>query len=155
MYPEIEALVDRAEDRYLDPQEIETLKRHAATLAQRVEAYEILRERETDIFQPVADQLLAAFPTQEQATLEKALQHWLLILRYCAMAMLSNNQEFLQQQLLDWFKGLIQTHELQSIELKLYQLLQSRLRELLSGQAWELMQPFLSQAENALLGNEA
>ncbi len=154
MYPEIAALVDRAEEHYLDSKDIEVLKHHTASLTQRLKTYETVREREIDIFQPVADQLLAAFPTQEQATLEKALQHWLLILRYCAMAMLSNNQDFLQQQLQDWFQGLVKAHNLHPVEVRLYQLLQERLKELLSEQGLKLMGPFLAQAEALLLGAE-
>ena len=154
MYPEIAALVDRAEEHYLDSKDIETLRHHTASLTQRLNTYETIREQEIDIFQPVADRLLAAFPTQEQASLEKVLQHWLLILRYCAMAMLSNNQDFLRQQLQDWFQGLVKAHDLQPIEAKLYQLLQARLKELLSEQGVELLEPFLAQAEALLVGTE-
>jgi hypothetical protein len=150
MHPEIKTLLYEAEDRYLKPEEIGTFKHYASSLAQRLETYELLGDQEVAIFQPVADQLLEAFPQEKQETLERALKHWLSVLRYCAMAMLLNNQEFLQRRLLEWLTNLVQAHQTQAIEMTLYQLLQVRLKELLAEQQLALLQPFLEQAETAL-----
>jgi hypothetical protein len=151
MQPEIKTLLYEAEDHYLKPEEIESLKYHASSLAQRLETYELLRDAELAIFQPVADQLLEAFP-QKQQEIELALKHWLSVLRYCAMAMLMNNPEFLQRRLLEWLVDLVQVHQMQAIEINLYQLLQAQLQEQLSDQNLALVQPFLAQAEDTLLG---
>ena len=153
MYPELEELADLAEERYLTQQEIETFKQHAASLAQRLELYETLRDRELDIFQPIANHLETTFPQEDQAVLEQALIHWLSVLRYCAMAMLTNNPEFLRSQLSTWFQGLSQTRNRQAIEGELYQNLQNHLKELLSATAHQLIQPFLDFAEDILLKN--
>jgi hypothetical protein len=150
MQPEIKTLLYEAEDHYLKPEEIESFKYHASSFAQRLETYELLRDAELAIFQPVADQLLEAFP-QKQQEIELALKHWLSVLRYCAMAMLMNNPEFLQRRLLEWLVDLVQVHQMQAIEIKLYQLLQAQLQEQLSNQNLALVQPFLAQAEATLL----
>lgn len=150
MHPEIEALANRAEDRYLTPGELEELQQCVQLLAQRLELYEIVRDRELDIFQPIADRLVAAFPNQEQDILERALQRWISILRYSAIAMLNNNPQILNHQLQSWFKGIVETHETHTLDAKLYQLLQARLKELLSNRAMSLIQPFLSEADIAL-----
>ncbi len=153
MYPELDELADRAEERYLTQQEIETFKQHAASLAQRLELYETLRDRELDIFQPIANRLETTFPEENQMALEQALIHWLSVLRYCAMAMLTNNPAFLRSQLSTWFQGLSQTRSHLAIERELYQCLQNRLQELLSESetAHSLIQPFLALAEDTLL----
>jgi hypothetical protein len=151
MHPEIKTLLYEAEDHYLKPEEIESFKYHASSFAQRLETYELLRDAELAIFQPVADQLLEAFP-QKQQEIELALKHWLSILRYCAMAMLMNNPEFLQRRLLEWLVDLVQVHQMQAIEINLYQLLQAQLQEQLSDQNLALVQPFLAQTEDTLLG---
>ena len=151
MHPEIEALANRAEDRYLTPGELEDLRQCIQTLGQRLEVYEMIRDRELEIFQPIADRLVAAFPHQEQIVLEKSLKQWLSILRYSAIAMLNNNPQILTNQLLSWFKGIVDTHETHKIETKLYQLLQARLKELLSNRAMSLIQPFIAEAETVLL----
>lgn len=151
MHPKIEALIEEAENRYLKPEEIEAFKQYAILIAQSLKVYESLRDKEIEIFQPVADKLVIAFPQTEQEILEKVLKHWLMVLRYCAMAMLLNDQEYLQRHLLDWLKGLVQTHQTTEIEAKVYELLQERLKELLSPQALALLQPFLEKARSTLL----
>lgn len=151
MHPKIATLMDEAESRYLKPEEIEAFKHYAVSIAHSLKVYEILRDKEVAIFQPIADELVKALPQTNQETIERALKHWLLALRYCAMAMLLNDRDFLQQRLLEWLKGLIQTHQTKEIEVKLYQLLQSRLKELLPAQGLTLLQPFLKQAEATLL----
>lgn len=151
MHLEIKTLLYEAEDHYLKPEEIKTFKHCASSLQERLETYELLRNQEAVIFQPIADQLLESFPQEKQETLERALKHWLSVLRYCAMSMLLNNQEFLQRRLLEWLTDLVRVHQTQAIEMALYQLLQIQLKELLAKQQLALLQPFLEQAETTLL----
>ncbi|MGK7872230.1 MAG: phycobilisome protein [Xenococcaceae cyanobacterium] len=155
MHPDIEELLYKAEEEYLQTPEIELFKHHVASLAQRLETYECLRDQEIAIFQTVADRLLEAFPQENPQLLERALKHWLSVLRYCAMAMLLNNPEFLERRLLEWLGDLVQAHQMESLETKLCQLLLSRLKEVLSEQQLALVQPFLEQAQTTLLGDNA
>ena len=152
MHPEIEALLDQAENRFLKAEELTAFKRQAATLSQRLKIYEFLREKEESIFQPVANKLEETFPDEKQETLERSLKHWLLVLRYCAMAMLLNDQAFLEQRLLDWLSGIVEAHQTKKIEATICNLLQTRLKELLSEQARAILQPFLDQAQSILIG---
>lgn len=155
MHPEISRLLDQAEERYLHPKEIELFRRYAASLARRMDAYETLREKEEKIFQPVADQLVAAFPNENQETLERALKHWLLSVRYCATAMLLSDPEFLQLRLHDWMKGLVQTHKTQTIEAKLYQLLLASLKQALSEKQMSMLLPYLERTKKILIEENA
>lgn len=152
MHSEIQTLLYKAEEQYLKPPELELFRHQATSLSQRLETYELLRDQEVAIFQPVADQLLENFPQEKQEKLERALKHWLSVLRYCAMAMLLNNQEFLQRRLLEWLTDLVQVSQTQAIDMTVYQLLQTRLKELLSEEQLAGVQPFLEQAEATLLG---
>lgn len=151
MHPEVEALLEQAETRFLKPEELATFKRHVASLSQRLKVYEFLREKEVTIFQPVADQLQETFPDKKPEILERSLKHWLLILRHCAMAMLLNEENFLRQRLLDWLSGLVNAHQSRELESALYNLLQVRLKEVLSQQALAILQPFLDQAQATIL----
>jgi hypothetical protein len=155
MHPDIEALLYKAEEQYLQPPEIKVFKHHVASLAERLETYEYLRDQEIAIFQPVADQLLAAYPQEDPKVLEQALKHWLSVMRYSSMAMLLSNPEFLQRRLLEWLTDLVQAHQMESLETKLCQLLQARLNEVLSEQQLALVEPFLAQAQITLLGSNA
>jgi len=151
MHPEIEALLDQAENRFLKAEEITAFKRQAASLSQRLKIYEFLRDKEESIFQPVANKLQESFPDEKQETLERSLKHWLLVLRYCAMAMLLNDQNFLEQRILDWLSGIFEAHQTQKIEATISNLLQTRIKELLSEQARAILQPFLDQAQSLII----
>jgi Phycobilisome protein len=156
MHPEIEALLDQAETRFLKGEELIAFKRQAATLAQRLKIYEFLRDKEASIFQPIANKLQATFPDEKEETLERSLKHWLLVLRYCAMAMLLNDRDFLEQRLLGWVSGIVEAHQTQKIEATVCNLLQIRLKELLSEQARAILQPFFDQAKSMIIdrGNQ-
>jgi len=151
MHPEIEALLDQAENRFLKAEEITAFKRQAASLSQRLKIYEFLRDKEESIFQPVANKLQETFPDEKQETLERSLKHWLLVLRYCAMAMLLNDQNFLEQRILDWLSGIFEAHQTQKLEATICNLLQTRIKELLSEQARAILQPFLDQAQSLII----
>ncbi|TAE53530.1 MAG: phycobilisome protein [Oscillatoriales cyanobacterium] len=148
---EIEALLDQAETRFLKGEELIAFKRQAAILAQRLKIYEFLREKEASIFQPIANKLQEKFPDEKEENLERSLKHWVLVLRYCAMAMLLNDRDFLEQRLLDWVSGIVEAHQTQKIEATVCNMLQTRLKELLSEQARALLQPFFDQAKSMIV----
>ena len=150
MHPDIKTLVYEAEDHYLKLAELKIFKDSITSLVVRLETYKLLRDREIDIFQPVADALVDRFSEESQETLERALKHWLSVVRYCAMAMLLNNPEFLQRRILEWLTDIVQAHQIQEMEKHLYQLLKAGLQENLTERQWALLEPFLSQAEMTL-----
>jgi Phycobilisome protein len=156
MHPEIEALLDQAENRFLKGEELIAFKRQVATLSQRLKIYEFLREKEVSIFQPIANKLEETFPDAKEETLERSLKHWVLVLRYCAMAMLLNDRDFLEQRLLGWVSGIVEAHQTHKIEATVCNLLQTRLKELLSEQARAILQPFFDQAKSMIIegGNQ-
>jgi hypothetical protein len=151
MQAELNELLVQAENRYLRTEELLGFKSYAETLAQRLKIYEFLRDREIVIFQPIADQISIIFPQEKQERLEQVLQQWILILRHSAMAMLLNDSEYLQRRVLDWLSGLVQAHDTQPIDTQIYQLLNTRLNELLSPKAMVFIQPFLEQVKSYLL----
>ncbi|VXD11872.1 globin family protein [Planktothrix paucivesiculata] len=151
MQAELNELLVKAENRYLQTEELLGFKSYSETLAQRLKIYEFLRDREVVIFQPIADQISVIFPQEKQERLEQVLQQWILILRHSAMAMLLNDSEYLQRRVIDWLSGIVQAHNSQAIDTQVYQLLNTRLNELLSAKAMVFIQPFLEQVKSYLL----
>jgi hypothetical protein len=151
MITDIDALLYKAEAEYLQQQDLAKFKSQMFSLEQRLKIYELLRENEIEIFQPIANQLLITFPDEDQQKIERALKHWLSVLRYCGMAMLSNNQTYLQHRILEWLPVQIQAHQMESLEHTLFSFLQKRLRKTLSPEQFSLLQPFLEQAKTTLL----
>lgn len=150
MHPNIHTLLYKAEARYLNRGEIDAYKSYTSSLAQRLETYELLRDGEINIFQPIADKLERTYPEQQQM-LEKSLKNWLAALRYCAMAMLLDNREFLQRRVLEWLTDTVQAHQTRAIDTSLYQLLQAQMPQILSKEQLALLQPFLDQAAATML----
>ncbi len=154
MHSDFQQFLQDAEDHYLQNAEIAEFKQHVSTLEQRLQTYELLRENELEIWQPVADQLSETCPNESNQRQEKVLQHWISALRYGAMAMLMNRPEFLKYRLLEWLTDVVQAHQLVDLEYQLSQLLEARLKEILTAQQWNLIQPYFVQTQQILMGTE-
>jgi hypothetical protein len=151
MITDLDYLVYKAEDKYLPKQDLANFKSQMFSLEKRLQIYELLSEKETEIFQYIANQLVNEFPTEDEAKIGQALKHWLAVTRYCAMAMLADNHVYLQHRILEWLPEQITAHQLQVIEKSLFNLLQKRLQKILNSEQFTILQPFLTQSQNALL----
>lgn len=154
MHPELLSLLETAEQRYLEPKEIELYRRHAASLNRRLQTYEMLREQETTIFQAIADRLVKALPNESQENLERCLKYWLLIVRYSATAMLINDLSYLHNRLQDWVKGLLETYETYQIDVQVYDLLMQELKNYLSQDDVRLLDPVLEKAKDLIISSQ-
>ncbi len=151
MHPQIEAILDEAENRYLKPEELSLINQYVDSLPNRMEAYRAVRDNELEIMQPVADQLQAALPQEKVENLERSIKNALLTLRYCAMGMLLNDESFIRDRLLGWLNGTASIYNSQTIDSTLYRLLNQRLAQVLSQNHMSLLNPFLSLAQTELL----
>ncbi len=151
MYPELQALIHEAEHKYLEVDDLETLSSHVSTLRDRLSAYQIIRDQEINVFQKVADKLLKSFGEENTKKIETAIRHWLSVNRYCAMAMLLNNHEFLEHRILEWLTDIVQAYNLSEIENSLYSILVKELNTILSDVQMGYFEPFLTQAKNSLV----
>lgn len=153
MHPQIESLLDVAESRYLQPEELNNLTQYVDSLPQRLEAYRCLRDQEIAVVQQVADQLQVEMPLEEVANLERSLRNALLVMRYSAMAMLLNDESFLKNRLLGWLSQNTEAYNTRSIDTVLYRLLNQRLSQALTDQQMRLLEPSLTLAQNTLLSS--
>jgi hypothetical protein len=151
MHPQIDALFDEAESRYLKPEELGLINQFVESLPERLEAYRVLRDQEVAIMQPVADQLQAQFPQESISNLERSIKNALLLMRYCAMGMLVNDEILVRQRLLSWLEQTAQIYNTQAIDAALYQLLNQRLSQTLTSKQMSFLSPLLTLAQTALL----
>lgn len=151
MHPDIEALFDEAENRYLKSEELSLLNTYVDSLPERLETYRQLRNREVEIMQPVADELEAALPKESQENLERSLKNAILLLRHCAMSMLLSDENFVRNRLLTWIEKTSRVYNTQGIDRVLYPLLERRLSQVLTAQQLSLIKPPLTMAQSALL----
>ncbi|OLP18862.1 hypothetical protein BST81_08060 [Leptolyngbya sp. 'hensonii'] len=155
MHPQIEAIFDEAESRYLKSEELDVLNQYVETLPIRLETYRRLRDEELAVMQQVADQLQAELPQEKIANLERSIKNALLMLRYCAMAMLLNDESVVHERLLSWLRQNVQTYSTQTIDVVLYRLLNQRLSQTLSLQQMNLFSPLLKLAQSELLNSSS
>lgn len=154
MHPQIESIFDEAENRYLNPDELKVLSQYVSSIPERLEAYRAIRDRELEIMQQVADQLVAAMPQEKVENLERSIKNALLVLRYCSMGMLLNDEQFVKHRLTDWIAQTMKAYNTIAIDKTLYQLLGQHLTQVLSPQHRNLIDPMLTLTQQILLEQE-
>ena len=150
MITEIDSLIYKAEAEYLAQTDLGIFKSQILYLEERLKVYEQLREIETETFEHVATQLINNFPDEPQANVKLALKHWLTIMRYCGMAILSNDSQYLEQRIMDWLPEQIAAYQIQELEQNLYSYLHKRLKKVLGVEQFSILQPYLEQCQKVL-----
>lgn len=151
MHPQIEAIFDEAENRYLQSEELQLITQYVESLPERLAAYRALRDQELNVMQEVVDQLQAQLPPESSELLERSIKNALLMLRSCGLSMLLNDESFVKTRFLDWISQSYKVFDTQAIDTVLYRLLNQRLTQVLSSQHMNLLNPMLMKAQNALL----
>jgi Phycobilisome protein len=153
MNPQIEAVFDDAENRYLKPEELDLISQYTHSIPARLETYQSLRDYELEVMQWAADQLQAEMPLESVENLERSIKNGLMLLRCCAMAMLVNDQGLIRDRFLVWASPITTVYGLHLIDATLYRLMNHRLNQVLDGERMRLLTPMLAYAQNALPSN--
>jgi hypothetical protein len=145
-------LLSKSEDRYLNSQEIGILQTFVTSLPTRLAVYRHLRDREEYLLQTVADQVDQELPSADQQAMEKAITSLMLVLRYCAMAVLMNNDEaFLKQRVLRWLEQVNTAYDLRRINEVIYRCLNQVINREFTSAELALLQPLLTTAQVTLI----
>lgn len=151
MISDLDSLLYKAEAEYLSQQDLADFKSQIGSLEKRLQIYEALADKEIEIFQYVADRAVEKFPDESETKIARALKHWLAVMRYCAMAMLFDNPNYLQHHVLEWLPEQVAAHHLKDLEQDIYSLMQSRLKKSLKPEHFAVLNPYLEQSRLALL----
>jgi len=151
MHPKLEAIFNEAESRYLKPEELKIISQYVESLPSRLETYQQLRDKELEIMQAVASQLEAQLPQAKTSDLERSLKNAMLMLRYCGMAMLLNDESFVKERLLGWLDVMVETYNSAENENKLYRLLVQQLSQVMSKEQLTLLKPSLTIVKETFL----
>ncbi len=150
MQSPIDGIFDEAENRYLKPEELQTIGHYVASIAERMSAYRALRDRELDLIQQAADLLQMEMPSVESAALERSIKNGMLTLRYCGMAMLLNDATLVEKRLLSWLRDSIELHQAQGVDAALFHLIRQQLPLSLDAQQLVLLEPFFGLVETVI-----
>jgi Phycobilisome protein len=154
MITEIDSLIYQAEAEYLAQKDLGLFKTQVLYLEERLKIYEQIRAQETEIFQHVANQIQSSFPDEPEPKVSRALKHWVMILRYCAMAMLANDSKYLEERVLTWLPEQIAAHQMQNLEHNLCGYLQKYLKKDLGNEQYAILQPYLEQSKQVFLNQQ-
>jgi Phycobilisome protein len=154
MHPQIDNLFDEAEHRYLKPDELSILSQYVDSLPERLETYRVIRDNELIVMQEVANQLQAEMPQEKVERLERSIKNALLVLRYCAMGILLNDERFVKDRLLNWLEQTVKAYGSQVVDSNLYRLLNQRLNQTLTPKQMSYLKPMLNLVQSTLLGGE-
>ncbi|PZO36685.1 MAG: hypothetical protein DCF19_21000 [Pseudanabaena frigida] len=151
MIPKIQELINQAQDRYLASDELGLMESYMNSLPDRLKLYKLIRDREIDILQAVADQVPSELPNVTVEDLEMGIKNLILVLRYCSMAMLLNDESFLKERLLNWLEGIMSMRDMRRLNETLYKLLNQGLRQQFSPAQLALLQPLITSAQVTLI----
>jgi hypothetical protein len=151
MIPKIQELINQAQDRYLASDELGLMESYVSSLPDRLKLYKLIRDREIDILQSVADQVQSELPNVAVEDLEVGIKNLVLVLRYSSMAMLLNDENFLKERLLSWLEGIMSMRDMRRLNDALYKLLNQVLRQQFNPNQLALLQPLITSAQVTLI----
>ena len=106
----IQEIFTIAEGRYLTKEESDHISQHAASVAARLQAMQEVSEKESAIVEGTMREVLRAYPDLEQkyrAARPKGTRDIALALRFATSAMVRNDPDALQAELLSWFNTIL------------------------------------------------
>lgn len=139
---------------YVTGEAMNSLKQYVGTLADRIRAYRQLREWELNLVQELVDRL----PTDVQQNtnaLEQSIKQTLLILRYAALGMLTDDVNLGRRRLEGWLPTMVEVYQTQAIDTLLHRSLNQQLPRLLTEAQFALLKPPLEAAQQLLWSNQA
>jgi hypothetical protein len=145
----LDALFDAPDKQYLDASDLSTLSQYVSSIPDRMAVYRTLRDQEIAIMQPIADALQQQGGHPE-ALVEHSVRNGLMVLRYAAMAMLLDNEGFVEDRLQGWLPEMVKAYETQAVDQQLFQLLQVQLGKVFSPPQLNLLKPSIEKAQSLM-----
>ncbi len=153
---EFKTTLQGAEGRYLNAQELLALEEYLDSFALRLRTHQLLRDHESQIIANVMARYLKQDSTLEQRfgpeAKQKCIQDMTEVLRYSAIALLRNDEEYLKENLLYWLQTIMRALDKQDTCKLAYSLLQEAITEVLPIDSAKLTNQYIALAQE-MLGN--
>jgi hypothetical protein len=146
----LDALFDTPDKKYLDASDLSILSQYVSSIPERMAVYRTLRDQEIAIMQPIAD-VLQQQGGHSEPMVERSVRNGLMVLRYVAMAMLLDDDNFVEDRLQGWLPEMVKAYETQTIDQQLFQLLDKQLGKVFSPAQFNLLKPSLEKAQGLML----
>lgn len=150
----LEDVLDRADGSYITPEDLRTLDRAIASWQQRRQTYDLVQAKENAILAQVMQQIQATAPDVAAKVNfdggNKCNRDMALVLRYCATAMLLQDEELLKDRLLYWMQNIMVALKNQRVNDFVYRSLQKSVQEHLPPENADLLLPYIAIAHQWL-----
>ncbi len=153
------AIVDimrESEGRYLLPDEMQTLQSYIDDLPRRIRVYQTLQAKENELldrvmekFQPTLPNLTRQHgPTAWQRCRRDLAMAW----RYCALAMVLNDEDYLRDKLLYWLETILKSFKMRDQCNPAYRMMLDSLQLVFTSEECELIRPYVMLTQMMLKG---
>lgn len=150
----LENVLDRADGSYITPEDLLTLDRSIASWQKRRQTYDLIQTKENIILEQVMKQIQTTAPdAAAKVTVDggsKCNRDMALVLRYCATAMLLQDEEMLKDRLLYWMQNIMLALKNQRVNDFVYKSLQKSVRDNLPKENADLLLPYIAIAHQWL-----
>jgi hypothetical protein len=150
----LENVLDRADGSYITPEDLRILDGAIASWQQRRQTYDLLQTKENVILEQVMQQIINTAPdVAAKVTVDggnKCNRDMALVLRYCATAMLLQDEELLKDRLLYWMQNIMLALKNQRVNDFVYRSLQKSVQANLPKENADLLLPYLAIAHQWL-----
>ncbi|MBE9136078.1 hypothetical protein IQ254_02480 [Nodosilinea sp. LEGE 07088] len=146
----LDTLFDAPDKKYLNASDLSILSQYVSSIPERMAVYRTLRDQEVAIMQPIAD-VLQQQGGHPEPMVERSVRNGLMVLRYVAMAMLLDDDSFVEERLQGWLPEMIKAYDTQAIDQQLFQLLEKQLSKVFSPAQLNLLKPSLEKAQGLML----
>jgi hypothetical protein len=153
MNSRFESMFSDAEGRYLSADEVQRMTTYIETLGSRIAAMKAIEAVEDKIVEEVIEEVWrkhADFERRHVDAREKAKRDITLALRYCALAMVRDDDSFLTDKLLYWMRTILQAFHFGQVIDTTYRSLLMRSQANLDARHFRLVEPYLKLTHQIL-----
>lgn len=153
MNTRFESMFADAEGRYLSQDEIQRVTTYTESIGARLAAMKAVEAVEAKIIEEVIEEVWkkhADFERRHVDAREKAKRDITLALRYCALAMVRDDDSFLTDKLLYWMRTILQAFHFGQVIDTTYRALIVRTQAHVDARHFRLIEPYLKLTHQIL-----
>lgn len=157
MNSDIREMLSDAEGRYLEPEEQTVLMEYANSLEQRLIIMRDVQATENEIVESVVETVVDKHPEaieRHQQMRDKTARDVAMVLRYCVLAMVKDDPEYLEDQVLHWFRNVVvEAFEMTDYVDTAYATLIDEVERRLEPDDFQMLAPYLRMTHSILIGD--
>ncbi|MGY2801194.1 phycobilisome protein [Thermostichus sp. MS-CIW-25] len=155
MNSRVAELMHQSEGRYLRPDELKTLHAYVEGIPRRVRLYQVLQAKEQELLDRVMEKFQPMMPNlirqHGHLAWERCRRDLSMVWRYCCMAMLLNDEDYLRDKLLYWLETILKSFKMRDHCQPAYKLMLDSLTHIFGAEESEMIRPYLLLAKSMLV----